>query len=689
MYQKLLRQLRRYNARMPPAGAGRILLLGWFTLLLAPLFFASLARPFAWWDDLTIPATCMTTPESSLAAVPEVFWRNLLFHAYFLRPTTCAVNQAYYALFGGEFWVVYLAKWAAKVAAAWLLYRLLVRLETPAPARWAAVSFCLFHPAAPELMAFAPDGWLAPALLGFTCFVVHPRWSPGGAFAVEQMSRAAWWTAAGMMLLFSGIKEVAVVFFGLYAAMALLLAENRGRAAARLALPGAYLAFLAIRIAGIAPHRPMRAASVSEVLEHFLIHLRFVVPGSPWEVVGVLVAVSLGWLVYRLARRPDGRLAPLAVFCALFCAGALAMVSGTQPGARYVVPVVPFVAALCAWGAVAVPARARGALLALAAVFPLSTAGDLYAQHLAYQQALYEGADIVALLDQKHAAGAPIGVPASDRDLSSESRDTVRLFFEQLRRSYWGGAAGFHVVDLAKEPPPRTPFAIVARNPVSVDFPDRDAYEVTAVEAYRRGGYGVLERWSGLFHRMARALGNDRRPTYDLGAPMLSDEPELFVLTFSPRRELPSPSIRPLTLEVISHPSGATDRRQAGLEQETRIACRPGEGFVARVSLGALQQTRQLAWRGRANVLRGVVTFGVTDREGRDLWNLALPAGRGPEPLPLPPRLTFPRLDEYFLFFYAPVGDGAEIVIAGLALEEETPPLRLLKPARRYGAVAR
>lgn len=674
---------------MLSARAGRILLLGWFVLLLAPLFLASLARPFAWWDHLTIPVTCMATPETSLAGVPGVFWRNLLFHGYFLRPTTCALNQVYYALFGGEFWIVYLAKWAAKVAAAWLLYRLLVRFETPAPARWAAVSFCLFHPAAPELMAFAPDGWLAPALLGFICFVVHPRWSPGGAFAIDQMPRAAWWTAAGMMLLFAGIKEVAVVFFGLYAAMVLLRADHRGRAAARLALPGAYLTLLVIRIVGIAPHRPMRATSISEVLEHFLIHLRFVVPGSPWELVGLLVVLSLGGLIYRLRRRPEGQLAPLAAFCALFCAGALAMVSGTQPGARYVVPVVPFVAALCAWGAAALPARSRWALVALAAVFPLCTAGDLYAQHLAYQQALYEGADIIALLDQKHAAGVPLAVPATDRDLSAESRLTVRLFFEQLRSSYWGGGAGFHVVDLAAEPPPRTPFAVVALHPAGVDFPGRDAYELTAVEAFRRGGYGVLDRWSGLFQRLSRVLGNDRPPTYDLGAPVLSDEPELFVLTFSPRRERPSPSVRPLTLEVIRHPSGATDRRQAGLGQETHIACRPGEGFVARVSLGALQQARQLAWRGRANVLRGVVTFGVTDREGRDLWNLALPAGRGPEPLPLPPRLTFPRLDEYFLFFYAPIGDGAEIVISGLALDEETPPLHLLKPARRYGAVAR
>ncbi|MBL8220152.1 MAG: hypothetical protein JNL62_13035, partial [Bryobacterales bacterium] len=195
---------------------------GWF---LIPLLLASLARPFALWDYFTSTGLFHKGRPIEWSTLLSNPIHNLLTGQYVIRPTAVFLYDLQTLTFGGEFWLWYLLKWAAYAASIWIVCDLLHRLGCDWPARAAAASLLLFHPARFTLMLHAPDGWVALGMVAQLWLLALHRFE---AARLPRTHLAAWFALA---LFTIGAKEVAWVF---QAALLIFLALLNHRAWMRL-----------------------------------------------------------------------------------------------------------------------------------------------------------------------------------------------------------------------------------------------------------------------------------------------------------------------------------------------------------------------------------------------------------------------------------------------------------------------
>ncbi|MBL8173227.1 MAG: hypothetical protein JNK48_01070, partial [Bryobacterales bacterium] len=124
----------------------------YFAGFLLPALLASIVRPFALWDYLTSADLLHFGRPIAWSALLSNLWHHLLVNTYIVRPTVSLLYDLQTLLFGGEFWLWYVVKWAAFVACVLAVTTLLERLGCGWWARAAVASLLLFHPARFTLM---------------------------------------------------------------------------------------------------------------------------------------------------------------------------------------------------------------------------------------------------------------------------------------------------------------------------------------------------------------------------------------------------------------------------------------------------------------------------------------------------------------------------------------------------------
>lgn len=644
----------------------------WFAWFIVPLFLVSVTRPFGWWDYLTTLAKATSdasefgfklqgiyTPfeYSETGAVLRNYTHHMFRDVVVLRPTLALLFHLQGLVFGGEFWLWYLLKWTAEFGAAGLSVAFLRRFHVGTEVQWMAAAFVLFHPCSFEMMLCSSDGWVALGSLA-TLYLAWP-------LELRAMSWPRYLAVTLVWFLTLGVKESALVF----AVVFVLMAQWRARGLCVRLLP--YYLVLALwiwRIYEVSQNR-LRGHAGSDILGNLSELSRLLTPDSPLHMLAVLLPLLLIYGAWKL--QGDQRI--LLLMLAATASGTLLMSARYMPAARYNVPVVYWLG-LAVGLTVSLLPYARRLAIGAAILLPLWQASNLYSQSLAYQQLFLEYSDVLTRIQQKVADGYALAVSGDD-EIPGEWQASVALFQVQFGERFYSLPKQQAPFVLKREGIPKVPFVLLTS--AKADRVKLATEDVESVEVFARGGYGSLERMAARYSALNRMTGIAVRPSYDVGAPVLSDEP-VFGLVF----------VKPGAKQSVE--MTATMCEAAGgsmVSQVCKVALKGDQNLVARVSLGSWNGPRRIHVDGEIALRSGAVSIGVGDRDGHDLWNVPLTARETWQKVPEVPELNGTG-KEHFLFLFSAKGARTQFELRELRLARRVE-RRVLVPNRRYGAVGR
>lgn len=655
----------------------RPLLIGYFLILLGPLWLSEQARPFAFWDDLTIPGKLPGAFALEPSGLPHAFYSFWFNDSYLFRPLILFFYNLFYLAFGGEFWILRLLKLAARAGYLLLTDRLLAKLAFPPVARLMVFTFLLFHPALLDPMLFSDDGWLALAMSG--ALLLAAGQVPFLDLGRMTAGRYAGFTAC--VILAPGTKEVGVVFAAVVAAVATV--RTRGWARWRVTPLWLMAMFTGWKLAdmlhkGLRVNTPGAAGAVGGRLEVLKDHLVFMTLRAPLHLTEILLPLAIVVGVVALYRSGDGMRKWVGGVALVCSAGMLLFTSNVaQAAMRYVIPSIVLLAVPLAAAVEWVPLRyRRPAGAAFAILFPLLMAGNLYAQALGFQQLLYEYADIIALLERKAQEGLKI-TPSTD--LGPEYTQIPGIYFGSYSYRAYGAAGATPVNDAATGVPAGDAVLLSLRPPAQWRTVPGYLERVRMVEAIGRGREGALEKFTSFYVAVRKGFGFYHL-LYDYGAPVPSPDPLLFVHTFGAAEDGGSP-VR--TECRVQEGGGASERvwLTPGIVHSHQVP--QGQTFRMTMALGAMPSLEQALYKGEVKVESGMVTVGVTDAQGTILWNAAVPVSAEWQALPGPGARMVPNSGPVQL--YVEVRSGGSIAVRNVRVA----PVIYRSPVRRYGSLSR
>jgi len=665
----------------------RYLTLAWFAWFSLPLVLISFTRPFAWWDYLTTLAR--RTPDASefgfaiwgvytpydFTQPLSLLW-NYRYHLFsdpvVMRPTLGLLYHLQGLVFGGEFWLWYLFKWAAEFTAIALVVWILARLNVPPLTRWLMAAVLLFHPCSFELMLCSADGWTA---LGAVLLLAIAAGEPGfneSPFDLSRFSSRRYLAMFAAWYFMLGVKENAIVTALLFT---LLLTRRAPKQWLRLSPFYLTLAWWIWRLYAVSQSR-LKGKENVDLLHNVSELLALLVPDSPFYLLGAAFTAAL---LYGAARLWRSKQWPAILFFAFTTAaafGTLLMSARYYPAPRYNVPVVYLLAIATGLALREIP-RLRIPSVALLALIPIWQAPNLYTQALAYQQLFLEYADVIHLLENRMAAGYALALPGTEA-FAGESQAALALFFKQFGPRFYGLPPQPAPYVLNKTGTPDKPFVLLDRyaEPVRAAIP---ASRIRSVEAFRRGRYGVMERLTHRYRTIASWFFVPHRVAYDLGAPTVSDTPAFHVITVEGAASKSAYPPLDATSTICAATLAKPSPRGCAIQSS-------GERFVvARFPIGAWKGTRTWNIDSRIRVDEGQVFVGIGDEQGHDLWNTPVPVKPDWQTLPAPPALEGDGRN-YTLFIFLPQGKRTRLTLEKLSATQLFD-IKLLEPSRRYGAI--
>ena len=648
-------------------------------LLLAPLFFSSLARPFALWDYMTGFPLYMPHDVRQFWSLFQNYWHNLVaLHTGVLRPTYSLVLNVQFLLFGGEFWIFYIVKWAAKLASIYFVDRMLRQVGGTKWSRLAIASLLLFHPASFELMMTSADGWVAFFGLLAICVTAGFNRNRKAPMDIASMSGHQFAIVFVLWFLALGTKEVGLALAIAWLVIAHLDSAFSRRFFVRSSFCYASLAWFLFRLRDAAQSRRANFSGGTtprirlRVLAEQLSNLT---PPSvhgwmTWLMAALLILTI--WAVVRTRNRTARSLFAVHAVWAVLTLGLISTTDAAMP--RYVVPVIFALALPIGIGMSAIPRQFGSVWVAFALVFPAVTAGDLYRQALAYQQLFYETSDVITAAQNQAEAGYQICLTGQDSDIPLENQGSLRLFFEQFGPQWYGQERRSVVTDIHNSGVPRRGCALIARYNLaallSAGIPGLTPPMIRTAYEFERTGYGVLETQAARLSRVSASLGRAEFTTYDIGAPVVSSTPSYRLYVIDPRCD-PSGDSQKLVAQ-FSNPSRNILRKD-GLEPGKTYSYTAGsrEAVKWQIRLDSLAGRAQVFFGGAYNLLRGAAIYGISDESGNDLWAVSLVHDRQWHSLPTTPALTFLDGHQYFLFAFAQDSEGLDLAFRDVRMREE------------------
>ncbi|MFN7933960.1 MAG: hypothetical protein U0R19_11560 [Bryobacteraceae bacterium] len=483
---------------------------GWF---LIPLLLASLARPFALWDYFTSTGLFHKGRPIEWGTLLSNTVHHLATGQYVIRPTAVFLYDLQTLLFGGEFWLWYLLKWAAFAASVCLVWDLLKRLGCDWVVRAAMAAVLLFHPARFTLMLHAPDGWMALGMVAQLWLLALFHFD---AVRMGRWAQVGWFALA---LFTIGTKEVAWVFQALLALFA--ITKNRKcwkRVLPHVALIAAWLWILsrgAERAAGF---------TISAWWPRFVEQIGLVIPTSPAWLLGI---VFCALLLAAILRRDS-----LALFCLLTAAAMIAfVVIPPLVALRYAIAPSYLLAIAMGLGLQSLPrGRIHTALFLIIAV-PLFTAGSIYRQELAYQHQFFEVSTALAEMDTKARGGYGLAITGLAGDFEGEAFHTIQRFFFQYGPKWYGLDAPRAMVVVKDKGWPQQPFTMLSLfDPQRMERDAKlDMRRVESAYAMVPGDHGAFGRLANRYYQLDRLLGRTDVYRYDSGGPEIRTAPHFYL----------------------------------------------------------------------------------------------------------------------------------------------------------------
>ncbi len=701
-------------------------------MLILPLVVASLARPFALWDYFTGIAGYLPFDPFDVRNILRNYYYNLFDVPSLVRPTYALLLNLQYACFGGEFWLFYVVKWLAKVASVCCTLTLLRHCGADRLTLLAVASLLLFHPVSFELMLLSADGWVALAALVVLVVAVRFSSSRNSPADLTEFTPIAWIAIFILWVLACGTKEIGLVFGCVWLAMAHLRKIWDRRFLVRVAPFYAFAIFFAWRILGASRLRTANFDPSQGARLHWsalLQHLACLVPRSRFEWLaagGVLVALLS---VYAIVKVKEPLVRRLYLMTAAWGVGSLLFASTANVGAaRYTLPALFAFAVPFGLAAQAIPQRLSLVKAVFAVGFPLLMAGNQYRQALAYQQLLYETSDVLNFIDAKVREGYAVYLTGDQDDIPPENQAALSLFFERYGPSLYGrtrtnimqpdptsGLAAARVALISQ-------FALGEL--LSRNIPGLAPQTVTGVYQVQRGGYGLLERMTDRLTKISAWFGAGDSTAYDVGAPVVSANPWLYVYLIDQTCDSASAvpvredrhHVRSVSDAQMRARSGGTvglgcgafapifkrdviaEYRdfKLGINRSNVLVPSAVYSYTARPMHPTKLQIPLETQKGRAvpvyagdyRLGKGAAIFGVTDERGNDLWASSMSADGQWHNFPSAPSLDFADGHQYFAFVYAADPGGVEFAIRDARV---APAMRIqvLPGFRRFGAMAR
>lgn len=674
-----------------------------YSVLLVPLILASLALPFGLWDYLTAPNIYLPDKSFTFLSVIGNYFHNIFYLTPTVRPTTTLLLNIEYWLFGGQFWLWYVVRWAAKIGGAFLLTRILMRFRVDPYARLAIFGFWLFFPPASDLMLISADGWIATVAIGLMAVLL--TWNaPDTMFDLRNLSVGRYTVVLLLWFLLLGTKEVGFVLAGCAALMmvAALIRHNRpafdAHALSRWpvfwVLLGLWVWKLTAALRAF-PSGNVPSGTTARIHWSTLLgHITYLGAGIPFHVAPWLLGIGAVWYIWRLQRAALER--PFLIFLGMSLIGCLAFVSITiNPAPRYVVPAGCMLALLFGFALHDMTRVARWAVAGLAIVFPILGAGDLYNQMLAYQQYFYESADILSFVDQSVAQGYTPVLTGDDRDIPLENQHTIALYFEKYGRQFYGRSKALAVVDLSASPAVSAEkIALICHlaPPAALNgaYSALRQFRIDRGYQIQRGHYGVIEKLALHLGTLDRRLHSQAFPSYDLGAPVVTAEPYFYIYLMNREPSLPGGDPgngRPLQALWNNFTKRISSQQSFVGNHAYTYRAAPGDSVKLSIRLQSGLSVARLSYSGAIKVDAGDFIFGVSDGSGKDLWNVRLSDAKTWTPLPQAPVLHFDPATQYHLFVYGHGTTAGEFSIKDLRLDD-TVNVMTLPGMRRFGAAA-
>lgn len=679
-------------------------------LALAPLVLASLTLPFGWTDHFAAIGMYMTDGCCSLGfLLPNLIW-HLFYSDFVVRPTATLFYSLQFLLFGGEFWLWFLVKWMVKFAAIGLAASILRTLRVSLAVRWCVAALLLFHPISTEFNLFSLDLLSSAGCLLLLFVLIGQDRESNSAFDIAALSPGRYRLFLAVFLLTLGIKEISFAYCGvLTLALALWSARSR-RTILRLTPCFLSLAFMATRL--LANSSRAGALTARIFSSNLSRHLLFLTPQSPYHLftvalVGLLVLAVLGFSPWGRLRWADPRARRVGLFSMAAAVAMLAFTSViTRPyfgaSTRYVVPSLFLLSLPIGLASARLPRPSIWGNAAFLLLYPLLQFDDLCVQGLAWQQRLFEQADMITLLQDKAAQGYTLAI-AGDSEFYGEVGENVRMFFGTYGAQFYGQRPvrlhNFPAEQLAER------FAVLSiYDPGlfrSKFAPHYDLHRLERAQAFTPGDYGLLENLHRKFYQLNGLIRNLHFPRYDpVGAPQFhQNTPSYYLYTFR--------ASTPPAGTLVSSTSARTEREPS---EASSLAMEWERGSLRSPSVLANGQTFDAANAGTSAVIfplnldwdgdRAAVSvraeyqieawkayFGVTSRGANDLYNVELPADGKPHQLPSIPALRFSPGTNYYAFIYLPRG-ATKLHVRNLGGLESTR-VEMLRSSRRFGAIMR
>lgn len=496
------------------------LYLAWF---LTPLLLSSIYRPFGSWDYLTSGDLFHFNREIRWTTLLSNYFHHLLTAGYVLRPTIAFLYDLQWLLFGGQFWLWYLVKWAAHLAAALVVVRIAKSLGFDWAARAAIAVFLLMHHARFVLMLHAPDGWVALGILLQLALAVECR---GETLRMRPLRLAAFYALAVFTI---GAKETGYLFEGTFVVFLWAMQPAAWR---RLAPAGALLTFWTIRLLSLSG----RAAGFETEpwMERLSEQWKLMTPGSPAALLTAGMAVAAGvslWIIWKQRHLFHGR---LLAFC--WISGAAMLAFTTIPpyyGLRYEIPSL-YVLSLPLVAALDHLLRRRAWLTAcLIVLYPLLTAGQVYTQELAYHQEFFSEALMLHRMDEAGNAGAALAMTGMPGDFDGERLSTVVHYFARTGVEWFGLKNSREVTIVGERGWPQGRFILLSRwspHHLLRDGPGKlDRKRVERIQAVLPAEYGTMWRLREWYARLDRALGYTGPYAIDYGGAVPTSGPYCYL----------------------------------------------------------------------------------------------------------------------------------------------------------------
>ncbi len=498
-----------------------VLLASWYGWFLVPLLLASLARPFGLWDYFTAPGLFHKGRPIEWGTLFGNALHNLFTGQYVIRPTAVFLYDLQTLIFGGEFWLWYLLKWTAFGAAVWMVARLLEEFGCGWPARAAAVSLLLFHPARFTLMLHAPDGWVALGMVSQLCLLAADR------FDVSKLSRArlAGWFALAVFTI--GAKEAAWVF---QAALVLFAAWNNHRAWIRL-LPHSLLAATWIVILSAGAERA-KGFTASAWLTRLIEQSNLLIPASPLHTLSIVFPALAAASLYFLWRKRHTLEARLALFCWLTAFALISfVVIPPLVALRYLIPPMFLLAIALGLALHWLPRFRSAAAGVLIVAYPLFTMGNIYRQELAYQHQFFEISTALQKMDTKARAGYALVLTGLPGDFQGEAFHTIYRYFFQYGPKWYGLDTPRAAIVVNDAGWPEQRFTLLSLfDPSRLEREGKfDVRRLEAAYAMVPGDFGALGRLATLYYGLDRLLGRPAAYVYDNGGPEIRATPHFYL----------------------------------------------------------------------------------------------------------------------------------------------------------------